>query len=124
MALFTKGEVKVQGLTFEITLPDGEVQDQKEIYFYINRAANPKFSINGKRVSAFQLDQPLLIEMDDLAVEFSFQQKDNAQFYGHIAYGNRDNQLLKDQEAYDHSIGIRTVRRSQTSTLIIRLKLL
>jgi hypothetical protein len=117
LALFSSGTIKKSDNNFSIHLPEAEVQDEKEVLLYINRNIHPSFYSEGKRVTAFKLEQPLEIKSDTMHFVIHFKHETQEQLYGHIALANRPTQLLNDGEVYDSCIAIRTIRRAAPLTL-------
>lgn len=107
-----------------------ERNDLFEIAAYVDRSDPISIRINGERGMVFYLGDTVSIRSPHRQIDLVFQkEKGEGDFIGHIARGNRANQVACKEEhlydAFDWQIGLRTLRRSapvQLSVTVNNLK--
>lgn len=105
---------------------ENEVPEPKKELFeasiYCNRSEETSLWVQEKKATIFSLDQTVNIQTSALQMTCSFEiLEGEGDFVGHILHGNRPSQI-DHTKAYDWKIAIRTLRRSETVKLRIRLQ--
>lgn len=97
-------------------------KDRAEIALFCSRA-NTQISIDGKRATLFRLGEKVRIHSSvDAVLEFSLQEGEG-DFTGHLSVGNRPSQMAANGEAYDWKIVFRSVRRSNSCVVKVKLSI-
>lgn len=101
---------RVLELIIEID-PASSQHKEKEtsLSFYISRNDKSSIFVEGKKATAFTIEQKISLKVGDHLIACSFsKQSGDSQFFGHILQGNRPTQLI-DDNFYDHEVCLRTV---------------
>lgn len=103
--------------------------DQQEVEFYFDFHPGVQLKVEDKPATTFMLGQPLVLDLDGLAVKATFELLEGqGQFLGHFMRGNRPSQLnAKGDErfnAYDGQLFLRTVRRSGPCRIKLTMQIL
>lgn len=114
LVLETKGEIGNQ----TVFLSENEVHDEVEVAYFCSLPN--EILVDGKKATSFQLGQTIQIGKQ---IELEFTADGDGQYWGHLYRGNRSGQLIKD-DAYDSVIALRTVKRSLSSTIKIRYRVI
>lgn len=105
-------------------------QDQKrEIEFFINGSASPKWRVENSPMTLFQLGQRLEINCQLFDFFFTFELLEGeGRFVGHVMRGNRPSQIDlrgdKRYQAYDWTFFIRSIRRQPRCILKVIIEYL
>lgn len=107
---------------FPEDLPESE-EKSLEVSFYLNYDKEDTFRINGKKANTFRAGDVVEIETKTAKVRLSFENEDG-RYFGHVMRGNRPSQLEETElSAYDWRFAIRTVQRSPTASIRVRVQL-
>lgn len=103
-----------------VHLPEGDVQEEIEIAYYLNLHPENQILVNQQKATTFQLGDVLQIaEKFELKLTL---ESGEGKFWGHLYRGNRPGQLSGDKfEAYDWVIGLRSVKRSGSCRIRVSL---
>lgn len=138
--LLWKGEEKLHSLTapkgtrtadgWIFHLPDG-VEIGRELVFetalFCDVSSETELFIEGKKGSVFRLGETVSIHTPLKNIDLRFELVEGeGTFCGHLLRGNRPNQIsqaaVKDYEAFDWVIGLRSLRRSSPCTISVSLR--
>ncbi len=114
---------------YTITLPvdfDQTKDDYFETVLYCDLSPETQLFINGQRGTVFTWDDTVEIRSGSLSIDLSFKVTEGeGQFCGHLHRGNRPTQTANagplQHEAFDWRIALRTLRRSPSCKLHLRL---
>jgi hypothetical protein len=120
--LHTQGLVTQEGDTIIIDLPEKEVHDEVEISYFVSRCPGAQFLVGGLQSTSFQPEEPIAVASGGLSFEVTFSiLEGDGRFWGHLHLANRPGQIgckgdLK-HEAFDRSIALRTIQRTQAARI-------
>lgn len=113
------------------TLPDEIENDHplenRELLFYCSAHEDVKYAVENSLATTFKLGEAVQIQANcELSLTFELIEGDGA-FVGHLMPGNRPSQQLITKRAinhaYDRQIFLRTLRKKQSCTLRVSIKM-
>lgn len=97
-------------------------EENYELAFYLNVHPDHQILFNGKKASAFRLEDEVRIESKEMTITLRFLPgQGKGQFFGHLMRGNRPSQL--ESGVYDWKIALRTISREKHFSLRLQQKL-
>ncbi len=124
LALFHKPQVEIQGNLAsygEEIPPLDNIDSATELSLYLDAKEPATFTVSGKSVSTFGIGERCQITTPSKRFTLAFElASGEGEFRAHIRRGNRPTQTLKDGEAYDWAIGLKTLRRDSCSLRLTR----
>jgi hypothetical protein len=128
---FLQALCETEVLNDEITflLSESCIEDQVEISYYVNKAADTQLWIENAKATSFELGQKLTLLTGGQRFEMTFSLEEGAgHFWGHIYYGNRPHQTgnkgIFKFDVFDLKIALRTVQRKQKCMIKLKFKCL
>lgn len=103
-------------------------ESSREVSFYFDVAEGTEITMDGEASNTFRLGQQIRISYAGLSLKVQFDlEEGEGHFFGHLMRGNRLSQVaLKGThrfKAYDWTLFLRTLRRSEKCTLKIRIEI-
>ncbi|MBS0626486.1 MAG: hypothetical protein JSS32_10600 [Verrucomicrobia bacterium] len=123
-----KGKVAIQDqFTITVDLPEEADQSRNDLFeaaLFCDFSSEIDLSIDGRKGTTFYLGDTVEISSPQGRFSIRFELvSGSGDFRGHLSRGNRPNQIaVKNHEAYDWQIGLRTLRRSPNAQICIHLK--
>ena len=132
---YEKVEFSEEGNTLKLSfdlplnLPEGEKHQKRELEFFVDCQPEIYFTLNGNPSNTFSLGQELMMHLGAQRVSLVLDLLEGeGDFMGHVMRGNRPSQIDHKGEtrfhAYDWTIFLRTIRRTQHCRLTAALTLL
>lgn len=113
LSLSTKLNTEGLLVTYPDEVPPLDRTDEAgELSLYLDSSVETTFRINGRPGICFGLNDVCRIKRPERELSLKFELLEgHGEFLAHISKGNRPGQVLKDGEAYDWVITLRTLRR-------------
>jgi hypothetical protein len=129
LVLNTQGSMTEEKDGFNIVFQEKEAQEEMEIAFFYNLHPDTQVTINHQRATSFQMGDTVQIISKGRRMELSFSlASGEGQFWGHLYRANRPGQLCckgeEKHEAFDGTIGLRTIKRGLHASIKVSVKLL
>lgn len=113
LSLVTKLNTEGLVVTYPVEVPPlDRTEEAGEVALYLDSSVETIFRINEKPGICFGLNDVCRIKRPEKELSLKFELLEgHGEFLAHISKGNRPGQVLKDGEAYDWVITLRTLRR-------------
>jgi hypothetical protein len=101
-------------------------QDAVELEFFVNYHPEITWSVGSKKATVFYMNDRIVLHTPQQILELIFSvEEGEGDLMGHISRGNRPSQIdpkaLKEYEAFDWRLSIRTLRRDSTFKLKLQM---